>query len=120
MTRGAFVFLVAVSLGHGQTQVDLNRQVRNSLPYAQGGTNASSQIDARRNVGTPQLVATDFAGADIGEKINSAFASFPPSTCGVVQVPPGRSTYQTPIVMRSSCILEGAGKGVELGGRSEE
>src|SRR5712692_851049 len=116
MTRGAFVFLVVVSLGHGQTQVDLNRQVRNSLPYAQGGTNASSQVDARRNVGTPHLVATDFAGADIGEKVNNAFASFPPSTCGVVQVPPGRYTYQTQIVMRGSCILEGVGKGVELGG----
>src|SRR5712692_8795717 len=116
MTRGAFVFLVVVSLGHGRTQVDLNRQVRNSLPYAQGGTNASSQVDARRNVGTPHLVATDFAGADIGEKVNNAFASFPLSTCGAVQVPPGRYTYQTQIVMRGSCILEGVGKGVELGG----
>src|SRR5262249_28911257 len=95
----------------GQTQIDLNKQVRNALPYASGGTNAVTQIDARKSVGTPHLVATDFAGADIGEKINNAFASFPSGTCGTVEIPRGSYTYSHTIYIASSCYLEGVGKG---------
>jgi hypothetical protein len=102
--------LVAL-LVSGQTQVDLGRQVRNVLPVAGGGTNASSQAAARANVGTPALVATDFSGADIGEKVNNAFASFPAGVCGTVQIPAGAYTFSTTIYVRTSCTLEGMGRG---------
>jgi hypothetical protein len=82
----------------GQTQVDLGRQVRNTLPFSSGGTSAASQLAARANVGTPHLVATDFAGADIGAEVNAAFASFPAGKCGTVLIPQGTYTFSTTIL----------------------
>lgn len=102
--------LLAVSI-YAQTKVDLNRQVRNTLSFASGGTNADSQIAARSNVGTPDLVATDFAGSDIGEKINAAFASFGAGSCGRVLIPSGVYTYSTTIYVQEACILQGSGRG---------
>ncbi len=107
----AAAFCVAV-LGYGQTtQIDLTRQVRSLLPVGSGGTNASTQAGARSTVGTPALVATDFSGADIGEKVNNAFASFPAGKCGVVQIPSGTYTFSTTIYVRTGCILAGMGRG---------
>ena len=108
--RIAIGLLVAGGLA-GQTQVDLGRQVRNTLPYATGGTNATSQITARANVGTPDLVATDFPGADLGAQVNAAFASFGAGKCGTVAIPAGTFTYSTTIYVGSGCSLSGAGPG---------
>jgi hypothetical protein len=99
----------------GQTQVDLSRQVRKVLPYASGGTGGETQLEARTNVGTPHLVATDFAGADLGTQVNAAFASFPAGQCGTVLVPSGTYTYSTTIYVPTGCILSGAGRGNETG-----
>ncbi|MBI3666540.1 MAG: hypothetical protein HY236_10020 [Acidobacteria bacterium] len=107
--------LFFVLLAYGQTQIDLNRQARNILPYASGGTNAASQIDARKNVGTPHLVATDFSGADIGAKVNNAFASFGAGKCGTVVIPAGVYTHSTQIFVPTGCVLEGAGRGFPSG-----
>jgi hypothetical protein len=108
--RIAIGWLVAGVLG-GQTQVDLGRQVRNTLPYATGGTNGTSQITARANIGTPDLVATDFTGADVGAQVNAAFASFGAGKCGTVAIPAGNYTYSTTIYVPNSCSLTGAGPG---------
>ena len=108
--RIAIGLLVAGGLA-GQTQVDLGRQVRNTLPYATGGTNGTSQITARANIGTPDLVATDFTGADLGAQVNAAFTSFGAGKCGTVAIPPGTFTYNTTIYVPSSCSLSGAGPG---------
>ncbi len=102
-------------LAWGQTQIDLSRQVRKALPYSSGGTNGETQIDARKNVGTPHLVATDFSGADIGAQVNTAFASFPSGQCGTVLIPSGTYTYSTPIYVPTGCILSGSGRGNETG-----
>ena len=102
--------LLGAAVVWGQTQVDLSRQVRNTLPYATGGTNAATQIDARINVGSAYRVATDFAGADIGEKINNTFASFGSLQCGTVLVPPGEHTYSSTIYVSSGCTLLGVGR----------
>jgi hypothetical protein len=91
--------------------VDLGRQVRNALPYATGGTNGTSQITARANIGTPDLVATDFTGADLGVQVNAAFASFGAGKCGTVAIPAGTFTYSTTIYVPTSCSLSGAGPG---------
>ncbi|HYM09484.1 MAG TPA: hypothetical protein VEU62_02060, partial [Bryobacterales bacterium] len=99
-------------LALAQTQVDLTHQVRNPLPYATGGTNASSQIAARASVGTPKLVAADFTGADIGQQTNNAFASFAAGTCGTVTIPRGSYTYSSTIFVPPGCTLEGQGDGV--------
>jgi hypothetical protein len=96
-------------LGYSQTQIDLSRQVRGALPYASGGTNATSRAAARANVGTPKLVATDFPGSDIAAQIANAFASFGAGKCGVVVIPQGSYTYSTTIYVPGACTLEGLG-----------
>lgn len=77
------------------------------LAWAQTQVDQSSQIKNR----VPDFLATDFAGADIGEKINNAFASFGAGRCGTVGIPPGSYTFSTTIYVRTGCILEGAGRG---------
>jgi hypothetical protein len=111
MTIRGLAWLLFATLGCAQTQIDLTRQARKALPYAQGGTNAADQITARRNVGTPRLVATDFAGSDIGQQIANAFASFPAGTCGTVLVPSGNYTFSSTIYVPTGCILAGQGRG---------
>ena len=106
MVASGLLFALMV---YGQTQIDLNRQVRNALPYSSGGTAANSQIGARRNVGTTKLVATDFPGSDLAEKIANAFASFGTGKCGTVAIPAGAYTYSNTIYLPSGCTLEGAG-----------
>ncbi len=107
--KAAAIGLLAAAAVWGQTQVDTTRQLRNALPYTQGGTSATTQSAARANVGTPKLVATDFAGADIGAKVNAAFASFGAGNCGTVIIPRGSYTYSTTIYIPTGCILEGVG-----------
>ncbi len=105
----------AAILACGQTQIDLNRQVRNALPYSAGGTNAGTQIEARRNVGSRMLIATDFAGSDIGQQVNNAFASFGSGRCGTVSIPQGDYTQTNTIYVPTGCILSGMGRGNEAG-----
>lgn len=112
MTRKLWLLpLVSAGLLMGQSQIDLNKQVRNSLPYASGGTNAATQAAARKNVGNPALVATDFPGADIGAQVNAAFASFGAGRCGTVLIPEGTYTQTTTIAVKTGCILRGMGRG---------
>jgi len=105
---GWMVVLAGVSVC-GQTQIDLSRQVRSVLPYPSGGTSASTQSGARVNVGSIKRVATDFAGADIGQQISNAFASFGAGVCGTVSIPPGSYVFTSSIFVPSGCSLEGAG-----------
>lgn len=118
MAKRLFIWLSFVISAHGQTQIDLNRQVRNPLPYSTGGTNATNQIDARKNVGTPLLVATDFPGTDLGAKVNAAFAAFGAGNCGTVLIPAGTYTFSTQILVPTACALRGAGRGNTIGAGS--
>jgi hypothetical protein len=81
-------------LGFAQTQIDHSKQIRNRAPW---------------------LLATDFAGSDIGQQVNNAFASFPAGKCGTVAIPSGTFTFSTTIYVPSGCTLTGAGRGNDHG-----
>ncbi len=93
------------------TSSDAIRQIANVVT-SRANALAVTPVDASPTNGSvPYVVATDFPGSDIGEKVNRAFASFGPGLCGTVIVPANVYNYTTTIYVPGSCVLAGVGKG---------
>lgn len=89
-----------------------------TVPLETGGTITPSTIGksafysaTTTLVGSATVLdASQFAGGDIGAKVNTAVASFGAGQCGTIAIPQGTFTYSTPIFLPGPCTLQGAGR----------
>lgn len=96
--NGTYSAVATSSLGiSGSAGTGLNRNPFQATSFQGTSTSATTTIPNFESV----LYADNFAGADMGAKINAAYAALP-SIGGRIALPSGSYTYLTPIVINTN------------------